>query len=174
MLDAMDAFQKVSAAARLPVILLFTKIDIFEELLRKERFTYYFPEYLGPTTSSSICVYLASRFQTLHLGCDGRLFIHVVNAADPKAFRKVFEEIESKILKRWPIPTANALSDDFSPAKPPRPLIIDDDHAEDGSLDAYSDYDDDPPLDFDCGLNFGDKDERNAYLSFNRELPLRG
>ena len=173
----MDAFKEVSAAARNPIILLFTKIDVFEELLSTYSFTDYLPNCSGPLNSSNFRMYLASRFQglhRLHRRSSKSLFIRVVNAADPKAFKKVFEEIESKISKPWPRPTENALSDKFSSLKPPRPLIIDDDHVEDSSLDAYIDYDDDPALSFDFGSILRDQEVRDAHLSFHRELPLRG
>ena len=166
MLAAMDAFKDVSAATTHPIILLFTKNDIFEELLSTHLFTNYFPHYTGPLNSSDIRLYLGSRFQRLHTRSNTRLFIRVVNAAEPEMFRKVFEEIESRILKPWPESTAPVWSDGLSHLQQPwelenaaetlenppdiagrdQPLITDDDHDDDGSLNAYSDYDDDPPL----------------------------
>ena len=113
MVDAMDAFEKVSTSARLPIILLFTKIDIFKELLSTYKFTDYYPDYSAPMSSSNFCLYLASLFQRLHVRSDKRLFIRVVNAAEPEAFRKVFEEIESQVLGTRPVSTLPWCSDDL-------------------------------------------------------------
>ena len=150
MLDAMDAFQKLAAVATPPIILLFTKIDIFEELLSTHIFTDFFPDYIGPMNSFNTRLYLASMFQRRHMRSNKKLFIRVVNAAEPEVFRKVFEEIESRILKPWPESTAPVWSDGLSQSQDvpsrDRPLMIDDHHNDDGSLNAYSDYDDDPPL----------------------------
>ncbi|KAL8788501.1 MAG: hypothetical protein Q9195_007278 [Heterodermia aff. obscurata] len=187
MLEAMEVFRKVSVAARFPILLLFTKIDVLEKLLPTHSFTEYFPGYSGPSNSSSICGYLASRFQQLRSGSDKALFIRVVNAADPEAFRKFFEEIESNILKPKPRLTAYAFDNDFFRVKPlsplanfarrlrasqkipdmDRPLITsgddgDDDDADDGddpSLYGYDDYDEDPPLNDGVETEYNDDDD---------------
>ena len=93
----MNAFRKVADAVEVPILLLFTKVDVFEELLSTHKFRDYFPAYRGYMDSSNILAHLALKFHNLCPGSDKRLFIQVVNATDPKAFREVFEKVESKI-----------------------------------------------------------------------------
>ena len=142
--DAMDAFKKVSAAVRIPILLLFTKVDIFEKLLSVYKFTDYFPSYSGPMHSSNIRGHLALNFRHLCPGSNERLFIRVVNAADPEAFRKVFEEVESKILS--PRLRSVAGAESLSLPRKDRRLTNDEDDYDEPPLDVYEDYDDDPPL----------------------------
>ena len=178
MLDAMDAFKKVSAAAKLPVILLFTKIDVFEDLLSIHDFTDFFPEYSGTMKSSEIYTYLASRFRQLHLGSNKKLFIRVVDAAEPEAFRKLFEEIESEIFNPRSRSTANASSDEFlqvDSSSPPEEYAQsleeyqnnsemdqqitadqDDGDDDDPSLNGYDEYDENWPLSVDFGNDDND------------------
>lgn len=94
----MDAFKRVSAAVRVPILLLFTKVDIFEELLSTHQFTDYFPSYRGPMDSFNIRVHLTLKFYELCPGSNERLFIHVVDATVPEAFRKFFEKVVNPIF----------------------------------------------------------------------------
>ena len=174
MLDAMDAFKKVSAAARLPIILLFTKIDVFEDLLSIHSFTDFFPEYSGSMKSSKIYAYLVSRFRQLHLGSNKKLFIRVVDAAEPEAFRKIFGEIESEILNPRPRSTANASSDKF--------LHVKSSSSPDEYAQSLAEYPNNPEMDrqflayYDDNDDDDDDDDDDSSLNFydahNEEWPL--
>lgn len=102
MLAAMDAFKEVAGAVHVPIILLFTKIDVFEAMLESHCFTDFFPEYSGLMDSSSICQYLAIEFLKLNLRPKVKVYIRVVNATDAVNFKDVFEDVNSQILEPRP------------------------------------------------------------------------
>lgn len=99
----MSAFEDIALSVSVPIILLFTKKDVFEENLEVQPFSDFFPDYTGMMDSSSICVYIATMFRRLHARPNGQLYTHFVNAADPHNFKRVFRDIESDMLKPvWP------------------------------------------------------------------------
>ncbi len=103
MRDALSAFEDIVISVTIPIILLFTKKDVFEENLRVQPFSDFFPEYTGMMDSLSICEYIASMFRSLHKRPNGQLYIRFVNATDPHQFKQVFKEIESYMLERRPV-----------------------------------------------------------------------
>ena len=109
MVDATNAFQDVVNASDAPIILLFTKYDLFRDCLEVQPFTDYFPDYSNLTDAhdyDSIALYLASHFLKLDQRNYGGTFIRFVNAADPDDFRAIFEEVKSKILNRLSGPSS--------------------------------------------------------------------
>ena len=94
MRDTMHAFEKIAGSTMAPIILLFTKKDIFVEHLKILPFTDFFPEYIGSLRSSDICAHLALEFRRLGQRPGRRLDIHFLNATDPENFREVFEDMK--------------------------------------------------------------------------------
>ena len=102
MRDAMRAFEKLASVVTLPIVLLFTKTDVFRKNLRVYCFSDFFPEYTGRMDSISIRAYFASEFRRLDRRPGRRLFITFLNATNPDAFKKVFDQIESHVLQPLP------------------------------------------------------------------------
>ena len=102
----MNAFTQTAAAVEVPIVLLFTKIDVFEKNLKTIPFSNFFPEYSDYPDSTSILDFFTETFQDLDNRIHGELHVRVVNAADPDDFKKVFENIASTIFRREPIPSA--------------------------------------------------------------------
>jgi len=98
----MSAFENITTSATFPIVLLFTKKDVFVENLKVQPFSDFFPEYTGMMDSTSICAYIATMFQRLDKRSNGRLYIRFVNATDPDDFKEVFKEIETNMLKPQP------------------------------------------------------------------------
>jgi len=99
MRDAMSAFENITTSATFPIVLLFTKKDVFVENLKVQPFSDFFPEYTGMMDSTSICAYISTMFQRLDKRSNGKLYIRFVNATDPDDFKEVFKEIETNMLK---------------------------------------------------------------------------
>ncbi len=99
MREAMSEFRVIATSVTVPIILLFTKKDVFIENLKVQPFSEFFPEYTGMMDSPSICAYIATMFQRLHVRPNGKLYIRFVNATDPDNFKEVFKEIETNMLK---------------------------------------------------------------------------
>jgi len=88
----MSAFEDIAISVTIPIILPFTKTDVFVENLKVQPFSKFFPKYTGMMDSTSICAYIATVFQRIHKRPNGKLYIRFVNATDPDAFKEVFEE----------------------------------------------------------------------------------
>ena len=102
MRDAMSVFKELAASVMVPIVLLFTKKDVFEENLKIQPFSDFFPEYTGAMDSASIRNYLASWFRDLDERPWGELYCYFINAVDPDNVKEVFEEIELNIFKARP------------------------------------------------------------------------
>ena len=94
----MSAFSETTASVAVPIILLFTKVDVLAKNLETHHFQDFFPEYTGLVDVSSICEYFAAEFRRLDRRSDRALHMSVVNAADPDEFRKAFTGIESTVF----------------------------------------------------------------------------
>jgi len=99
MREAMSEFEVIAASITVPIILLFTKKDVFVKNLKIHPFSVFFPRYTGMVDSPHICAYIATMFQRLHKRPNGKLYIRFVDATDPDNFKEVFEEIETNMLK---------------------------------------------------------------------------
>ena len=98
----MSAFEKLANVVTLPIVLLFTKTDVFRKNLKVYCFSDFFPEYTGHMDSSSIRAYFANEFRRLDRRPNRKLFIWFLNATNPDTFKKVFDRIESQVLQPQP------------------------------------------------------------------------
>ena len=111
MRDAMRTFQMMIHPVKVPIFLLFTKNDIFEENLKTHPFSDFFPEFHGVTDSNSIRTWLVNSFRDLDKRSVGELYCYIINATDSADFKEAFEEIELKMsLKK-----GNSLHQQASP-----------------------------------------------------------
>ena len=94
----MCTFSKISALVSVPIVLLFTKVDLLEKELGIHAFRDYFPDYTGSQTTSDICEYFATEFRRLDRRPEGILHMSVVNAADPDDFLDVYEAMSTGIF----------------------------------------------------------------------------
>lgn len=95
----MSAFEGISTFLEAPIILLFTKNDVFEENLKIQPFSDFFPETAGITDSAWLRTYIAASFRSLDKRPSRKLYCYFVTATDPENFREVFEQIELNIFK---------------------------------------------------------------------------
>lgn len=96
----MQAFKKLAASVTVPIVLLFTKKDVFVEHLKTQPFSNFFPEYMGPMDSSNICANFAMMFRRLDNKPGRRFDIYFLNATDPGNFKEVYREIASNLFQQ--------------------------------------------------------------------------
>jgi guanine nucleotide-binding protein G(i) subunit alpha len=99
-LECFEQYMNGSYLAKVPVILVFTKTDIFEKKFTKSPVSSYFPEFEGTTTEEAREFFKKLYLQQIkgHTDQEPRqVFVHYVNATDPESCIALFNSIKDDI-----------------------------------------------------------------------------
>jgi guanine nucleotide-binding protein G(i) subunit alpha len=103
--ENLECFEQCMARESLvgvPVILVFTTTDIFEQKFTKSPISCYFPEFEGTTTSDAQEFFKKLYLQQIKSRTDQeprQVFVHYVNATDPESCKQLFKSIKEDIAK---------------------------------------------------------------------------
>ena len=100
----MSSFQWLTERTKLPIILLFTKVDSLWDRIQDKPISHYDASFQGDSDYQQACEYFADRFQKLDRRLLEELHIYYVNAVDSASVEKVFDDIRVNVLNVRPNP----------------------------------------------------------------------
>ena len=94
----MREFRTITRSTNVPIILLFTKLDILIEHIQAHPISSHFPSYQGGSDYNKACDYFADLFQALDRRNQGELHIYFTNAVDSTSFEEIIRDIYTNVL----------------------------------------------------------------------------
>ena len=80
------------------VILIFSKLDLFQEKLSRSPISHYFPDYTGAMDDSKAAQsFFVNKFLTIGRKNDQDFHVHCINATDTTSFGPILKDIEAAI-----------------------------------------------------------------------------
>ena len=82
------------------IILLFTKLDLFEEKIKQKPLADYFPDFAGPINNSSAALsFLTDKFVSLNQQCDRTVEVHYIDTTNEDQVRIFLKGLEKTVLE---------------------------------------------------------------------------
>jgi len=84
----------------MPIILLFTRLDLFEEKINRHPLKDQFPEFTGRKNDSSAAMeFITEKFHSISQKYDIEIEVRVINATDTAQTRDFLQSFETKVTE---------------------------------------------------------------------------
>ncbi len=103
MQEALSLFRSILGLSwfkRIQITLLFTKLDLFKEKIKRKALSDLFPEYTGPNGDASAALaFITHKFLSLNQDANRKLEARYVDTRDTERVRVFLEDLERRILE---------------------------------------------------------------------------
>ena len=88
-----ESLTKLDGFRTVPIILLFNKVDLLKERMRKDPIVNHYPEYSEDSDPSTACRFFAAKYSELDRRPYGSLKTVVTSAVEQETFKSTVDEI---------------------------------------------------------------------------------